>query len=148
MKHNYSLIVGNIGETLQTSNGFDALREYRRAIADSKAAYGRASGETVTLMRDGEPWREYVPPVAQFYAEITDTFGGEANYGWVDRFLIHAPSWRGAVRKLTQETGYSLRMAYNTGDMRRYNVSRACICAFVQWADADTADQYPDARVL
>ena len=61
MKHDYSLIVGNIGEILRTCNGFDAMREYRRAIAASRAPHGRASCEPVTLMRDGEPWREYEP---------------------------------------------------------------------------------------
>lgn len=61
MRHDYSLIVGNIGEILRTCNGFDAMREYRRAIADSRAPHGRASCEPVTLMRDGEPWREYEP---------------------------------------------------------------------------------------
>ena len=25
--------------------------------------------------------------------EYTDTFGGEANYGWVRRYVIDAPAW-------------------------------------------------------
>ena len=100
MKHAYSLIVSNIGETLQTSNGFVALCEYRRAIADSKAAHGRASGETVTLMRDGEPWREYVPPVA--LRAVLTLLTGQRNGRTVPRVArgsLDAKSSRGRCRQ-------------------------------------------------
>ena len=82
----------------------------------------------------------------KFFAEITDTFGGEANYCWVHRFIIEASSMRGAVWKLTRETGYSFRMDYNTGDLRRYNVPRAAVCMFIEWADDNIVDQYPNAK--
>ena len=28
----------------------------------------------------------------QFFVEMTDTYGGEANYSWVNRFLVTASS--------------------------------------------------------
>ena len=83
-----------------------------------------------------------------FYAEITDTFGGEANYCWVHRYLINAKSFRGAVTKLTRASGYNMRKVEDHGDMRRYNVPNACICAFVSWADENAAEQYPNAVTI
>ena len=55
----YEVIVGNVGTTLRTDNGAEALREYGQWKQASKAPHGRASGESVTLMRDGEPWHEH-----------------------------------------------------------------------------------------
>lgn len=55
----YEVIVGNIGTVLNTHNGFDAYREYQTYCGISKRNEGRAAGEPVTLMKDGEPVREY-----------------------------------------------------------------------------------------
>jgi hypothetical protein len=57
----YEVIVGNVGTTLTTDNGAEALREYGAWKHASKHGIGRAHGEPVTLMRDGEPWHEYQP---------------------------------------------------------------------------------------
>jgi len=77
-----------------------------------------------------------------FYVEMTDTFGGEANYSWVNRFLVKAKTMRGAIGKVTRRTGYPARKDYDTGDMARYNVPRYSICYFVNWSDGSEADQY------
>ncbi len=69
----------------------------------------------------------------QFFVEMTDTFGGEANYSWVNRFLVTASSELGAIRKVTTKTGYRAR-GVGCG---RYNVPGACVCYFVEWVDAD-----------
>lgn len=47
--------------------------------------------------------------------EVTDTFGGEANYCWVDRYTIEANSIRGAVNKLARIRGGGWR--FDHGDM-------------------------------
>ena len=40
-----------------------------------------------------------------YFVEITDNFGGEANYSWVTRYKIHANTMRGAVNKLAKYSG-------------------------------------------
>jgi len=42
--------------------------------------------------------------------EITDTFGGEANYCWARRFTVKAKSIRGAVNKFAREHGGGWRV--------------------------------------
>ena len=37
--------------------------------------------------------------------EITDTFGGEANYSWIRRYEIAANTMRGAMQKLAKQYG-------------------------------------------
>lgn len=66
-----------------------------------------------------------------FYIEMTDTYGGEANYCWVRRYRVKAKSFRGAIVKLARETGFSFRVDGLWGDLVRYNVKGAAICAFV-----------------
>jgi len=67
--------------------------------------------------------------------EITDTFGGEANYSWVRRYELVATTPRGAMRRLSNQYGGSWSFDYSTGDLTRYNQNGACVCAFVQLAD-------------
>ena len=40
-----------------------------------------------------------------YHVEITDTFGGEANYSWVTRHVIRAKSPRGAINALSRRSG-------------------------------------------
>jgi len=70
-----------------------------------------------------------------FFVEITDTFGGEANYSWVKRFIVRAGTFRGAISKVSKETGYSFKCVMSSGDMNRYDTKSACICAFVSQAE-------------
>ncbi len=60
-----------------------------------------------------------------FYFEMTDTFGGELNYCWIHRFNIKAKSLRGALQKLSNETGFNFR---NNGFI--YKAKKACIAAY------------------
>ncbi len=84
----------------------------------------------------------------QFFVEMTDTFGGEANYSWVNRFIVSASSERGAIGKVTRRTGYRARSV----GCGRYDVPRCAICYFVEWVDADQAkalqDNYPRIEVF
>jgi molybdenum-dependent DNA-binding transcriptional regulator ModE len=64
--------------------------------------------------------------------EITDTFGGEANYSWLRVLTITARSIRGAINKASRQTGYSFRKEWDSGDCVRYNAVHSCVCAFVE----------------
>lgn len=61
IKH-YELIVGNVGTVYDSKDTTDgqALAEFDVFVEASKQDYGRASGEDVFLVVDGEPEREYV----------------------------------------------------------------------------------------
>jgi hypothetical protein len=76
-----------------------------------------------------------------FFIEVTDTYGGEANYSWVKRYKVHASSLLGAIRKISKESGLSFKNDYNLGDEARYNAKGASICAFVSGYD-DQAEHY------
>lgn len=79
----YEVIVGNVGRVFATENLFHASKEYGEYKEKSRSGYGRMAYEPVTLMADNEPLYEYRPVIVDL--ELTDTFGGEANYSWVRR---------------------------------------------------------------
>ena len=68
----------------------------------------------------------------KFNIEVTDTFGGEANYCWVRRYTVRAKSFRGAANMLSRLEGGNWRAAGNYGDMARYDMKSAAICAFIE----------------
>ena len=74
-------------------------------------------------------------PMNTYFIELTDTFSGEANYSWVKRFLVKAETMRGAMRKVSRETGYPARKAFGDSDSARFNVPSACVCFNVEWVD-------------
>ena len=55
----YEVIVGNIGRVHEGSDSYKAASIYNRYVDLSKEGYGRAAGETVTLLRDGEIVQEH-----------------------------------------------------------------------------------------
>jgi hypothetical protein len=136
----YRIIVGNIGECWTGSNPVQAQKQYGEWIAASKAEHGRASGETVTLIRETHDsyatLREFDPNAGFFAVEVTDTFGGDANYCWVRRYKIRATTTRGAIGK-TPAWGNGWRADYNDGETARYNASGAAVCAFVSRFDPE-----------
>jgi len=71
----YQVIVGNVGTVHETDNGFTAIVEYNRAVTSSKTGSGRDYREDVTLMRDGEPVREYYPLIS--FSEALDAISDE-----------------------------------------------------------------------
>ena len=82
---------------------------------------------------------------ALYFVEMTDTYGGEANYSWVNRFLVKASSELGAIRKVTRKTGYPARKQYEG----RYRVPNACITYFIQWSEhGDEANHYSRIETL
>lgn len=60
-----------------------------------------------------------------FYFEMTDTFGHELNYCWLHRFAIEAKNLKGALIKLSRETGFNFR---HNGSY--YKAKNACIGAY------------------
>lgn len=72
------------------------------------------------------------PELNLYHIEVTDTFGGEANYSWVKRFACYAKSAQGAMKVVSAELGYRSRF-----NGYRWNFVNACICAFVEEQDDD-----------
>jgi len=71
--------------------------------------------------------------------EMTDTYGGEANYCWARRGTVEASSWRGAIIKAKREVGWLPRRHRKTmycGDMVRIDAKGAPICMFIIWHDS------------
>lgn len=77
-----------------------------------------------------------------FYCELTDTFGGEANYSWVTRFKVRASTMRGAMLKVGRVIGLNFRCVMDSGDMRRYDSVSGATCLFVEWFDEENHGQY------
>lgn len=75
-----------------------------------------------------------------YFVEMTDTFGGDANYCWVNRFIVRASSPRGAMRRVTARTGDNVR---DVG-CERWDAVGACVCYFVEWIDADDVARLQD----
>lgn len=98
------------------------LEQARKAFhADPTPRLGKAIVQLVGYIQRNAPLTTY-------NVEITDTFGGEANYCWVRRFQVKARTALGAIRKVGQ---YSWRKAWDDGDTVRYNARGACVCCFV-----------------
>ena len=75
-----------------------------------------------------------------YFVEMTDTFGGEANYCWVNRFIVSASSERGAMRKVAKKTGFAVRSV----GCDRWDAVGACVCYFIEWIDAAYIQSYQD----
>lgn len=55
----YETIVGNIGTVYSGLDKAKAYAAYREYVKQSKDNYGRAAGESVTIMENGEIHRDY-----------------------------------------------------------------------------------------
>ena len=77
-----------------------------------------------------------------FYIEITDTFGGEANYSWITRHKVKAKTIRGAVIRLNRNSGLGFRKVAEYGDFVRYDSQSGATCAFIEvWDDELHSDR-------
>lgn len=151
-QHQYSLTVGNVGTVWSGTNGAQALREYGQAKASASSPGGRDGWEPVTLFRDGEPWHEYTPGPFWF-VELTDTFGGEANYSWVTRVKVQAKTLKHAVRRFSREAGFTGRVVFDYAipdelGTVRYLVRGAALCFFVCAWDDETHSNYLSIQEL
>ena len=55
----FQVVVGNIGHVYDGNNYMQAQSKYTGYVKASKANYGRAAGEPVTLFHNGEIKAEY-----------------------------------------------------------------------------------------
>ena len=62
-----------------------------------------------------------------FTFEVTDTFGGEANYCWRREHSFEAVSLHGALCMLSRKEGLNFRSV----GCDRFYAQGACICAFL-----------------
>ena len=77
-----------------------------------------------------------MPKLDTYHIEVTDTFGGEPNYCWKREYRVRASSHLGAIRILARHDGGGWRREWDGGDTVRFNLSGACICAFVSYVDS------------
>lgn len=71
---------------------------------------------------------------ATYTAELTDTFGGEANYSWVRRATIPATeSRRALMRRAKAALGLSgvRGRVYDYGEMIEFRPYRSCTVLFI-----------------
>jgi hypothetical protein len=74
-----------------------------------------------------------------YFVEITDTYGGEANYSWVTRHKVRASSERGALIRINRESGLGFRSVGNA----RYDSRSGATCCFIEpWIDEAHDDFY------
>jgi hypothetical protein len=92
----------------------------------------------------------------KYNVEYTDTFGGEANYSWVNRCVITMPElthygydgstgYARANRIAQRETMKAAKAAvgltgvrgrtYHHGDMSEFRPYRSCTVLFITWRD-------------
>lgn len=78
--------------------------------------------------------------------EFTDTFGGEANFGWIDRYIVSAANMKQAVTKVKQyryNTPISRhRYIYNDNMSARIDIINHNVCAFIDLLDSDGIQEY------
>ena len=68
-----------------------------------------------------------------YFIEVTDTFGGDANYSWVTRHVIRANTLRGAVNRFSKLSGMEWHCTDSSwGDMEsRYDSKSGATCYFI-----------------
>lgn len=88
-------------------------------------------------------------PQRLFFIEVTDVFGGEANYSWVTRHVITATTRRGAVNKFSRLSSMEWR---GTGS-DRYDSKSGATCFFIDEYDEEShkdlrydTDERPEPR--
>jgi len=60
MKNEWEVVVGNIGTVYKCSDASYAVEAYNDYVKISKNGKGRAAGESVTLLKNGEIHREHL----------------------------------------------------------------------------------------
>lgn len=80
-------------------------------------------------------------PKTWYFVEVTDTFGGEANYSWARRYKLLAASMKGAQLKMTREQGSGWSKVMDSGDMQRWDSASGATCMFIEDFDTDRHDQ-------
>jgi hypothetical protein len=58
-KHDWQVVVGNLGSVYSGANGFEANKTYLQSVKQSRSGEGSAAGQDVVLMKDGEISKQY-----------------------------------------------------------------------------------------
>lgn len=69
-----------------------------------------------------------------FYIEVTDCYGGDANYSWVTRHIIAGSTLRGAVNRFSRLSG----MKWHYVGCGRYDSESGATCFFIDEYDPET----------
>lgn len=68
-----------------------------------------------------------------FYIEVTDTFGGEANYSWVTRHIVRGENERGAINRFARMSD----MHWHSVGCDRYDSASGLTCLFIEQYDPE-----------
>ena len=79
-----------------------------------------------------------------YYIEMTDTFGGEANYCWANRFIVSALTPRGAMRRVCNRAGDKVYCVDRYNDPQTWDSVIGCIRYFVEWIDDEQVKELQD----
>ena len=80
-----------------------------------------------------------------FFVEITDTFGGEANYSWVTRLKVSAKNQRGACNKVSRYAGINFKIEY-AGEVSRYDSLSGATCYFIEYWEEEQHSKYMNVK--
>jgi hypothetical protein len=74
--------------------------------------------------------------MCKYLVEMTDTFGGDANYSWLHSAVIDAPTDASStmlVRRAKKALGVTQphKPIDDWGDMIRLDLRHACVCIFI-----------------
>ena len=112
----YQVVVGNIGYVYDGSNYMQARAKYASYVKDSKNNYGRAAGEPVTLLHNGEIAAEYFGTLEQDIDDNPRRVAREIENRWGDRLSIGMPvvirHARGGANTFGVIAGFDLRSEY------------------------------------
>lgn len=84
----------------------------------------------------------------QFFVEMTDTYGGEANFSWVTRHLVTASTMRGAVWKVSRDSGLNWRKVGDYGDACRYDSHSGATCLFISETAGHESEKFSNVKTL
>ena len=78
-----------------------------------------------------------------FFVEVTDVYGGEANYSWVTRHKVRASTMRGAVNRVSRDSGLHWHCVGDYGDQKRFDSASGATCLFVSdWSDGEHGELF------
>lgn len=125
----------NTPTTRSRLNAFFRSRGINASVFTKKGTQRLSLPCGAEIIWNGAPIDITQTPKPNFTAELTDTFGGEANYSWVKRFNVYTADvddMADAIRQAKRHFGIGrTKRTIDSGDMVRLDVVGACVCLFV-----------------
>ena len=78
----HTVIVGNIGMVYDGTDANEAIENYLEYASQSRRNYGRAAGEPVAHLIDGEPEREFDGEAERIHSKESQAFQSLFNGSW------------------------------------------------------------------